>query len=471
MNNTTVTNRAKNVYKKTSGINSLDNGGSSHHHRSIVGGRVNVPPPPQLPQRAHQQHKPFINITGNRIVGGITKTNHGSGVTSSLQMGGMGGFDIPFAQDDTAGGSLRGKSKNRSSRSSSSNSNSNSRTWIIPFCLLMILVLVAFFVVLPRYEKVIIRKYSSEQDKIAREQELDLSMQYDTKIANLQKENVELTKRKADEKALKIKNQQLIDEKKRLEFQIKDTKNLHKDGGVHTKQLQSQIDNLTKQNNHLITYKKKMQDNIQLMSRTACIEKYGYGPHFVDVLVQFDSHLGKNDQGTITVQMAPVDEMPHAVYWFLEQVRRRLYDGNSFHRNAGHVVQAGPAPNFLSPPNPQLKQRFQDAGFHSTLFQEYSDKFPHEKYTLGYAGRPGGPDFYINVQDNSKIHGPGGQSNYPDPSEADICFAKVVNGFNVVDRIHKERVKPGDDYMAIESNVAIVSMKIQNFHDKEKVMK
>ena len=83
----------------------------------------------------------------------------------------------------------------------------------------------------------------------------------------------------------------------------------------------------------------------------------------------------------------------------------------------------------------------------------------------------GGPDFYINVQDNSKIHGPGGQSNYPDPSEADICFAKVVNGFNVVDRIHKERVKPGDDYMAIESNVAIVSMKIQNFHDKEKVMK
>jgi len=52
--------------------------------------------------------------------------------------------------------------------------------------------------------------------------------------------------------------------------------------------------------------------------------------------------------------------------------------------------------NFLSPPNPQLKKRFQDAGFHSTLFQEYSDKFPHEKYTLGYAGRP--------VRRRRKIH-------------------------------------------------------------------
>ena len=97
--------------------------------------------------------------------------------------------------------------------------------------------------------------------------------------------------------------------------------------------------------------------------------------------------------------------------------------------------------------------------------------YPYHYYWFISIYLQGGPDFYINVQDNSKIHGPGGQSNYPDPSEADICFAKVVNGFNVVDRIHKERVKPGDDYMAIESNVAIVSMKIQNFHDEEKVMK
>ncbi len=154
-----------------------------------------------------------------------------------------------------------------------------------------------------------------------------------------------------------------------------------------------------------------------------------------------------------------MEELPHAVYWFLEQVSRKLYDGCSFHRNAGHVVQAGPAPNFLSGPNPRLNKRFKDAGFYNVLFQEYSNKFPHVKYSLGYAGRPGGPDFYISTMDNTKIHGPGGQTSYDDPTEADPCFAKVVEGFDVVDRMQKSPVEPGE-YRAMQHNVAIISMTI-----------
>lgn len=159
------------------------------------------------------------------------------------------------------------------------------------------------------------------------------------------------------------------------------------------------------------------------------------------------------------IELAPIDEMPHAVYWFLEQVTRGLFDGCSFHRNAGHVVQGGPAPNFLSPPDPQLHKRFQRAGFYHILFQEYSPKFPHEKYTMGLAGRPGGPDFYVSTANNTKLHGPGGQRSYDDPSEADPCFAKVVEGFNVVDRMQLGPVKPGG-YKAFTDNVAIVSMKL-----------
>ena len=63
------------------------------------------------------------------------------------------------------------------------------------------------------------------------------------------------------------------------------------------------------------------------------------------------------------------------------------------------------------------------------------------------------------MKNNTKIHGPGGQGSYEDRIEADACFAKVVNGFDVVERIHTSSVKKGDH--ALEANIAIVSMKIK----------
>jgi hypothetical protein len=88
-----------------------------------------------------------------------------------------------------------------------------------------------------------------------------------------------------------------------------------------------------------------------------------------------------------------------------------------------------------------------------------SPNFPHKKYTLGYAGRPGGPDFYVSTVDNTQNHGPGGQGSYEDPGEADPCFAKVVDGFDIVDLMHKSKVKAGG-YKAMEYNVAIREMKL-----------
>ena len=89
-----------------------------------------------------------------------------------------------------------------------------------------------------------------------------------------------------------------------------------------------------------------------------------------------------------------------------------------------------------------------------------SPNFPHKKHTLGYAGRPGGPDFYVSTQDNTKNHGPGGQTSYEDAAEADACFAKVVPGYEpVVDRMYRSDVKPGD-YKHMQHNIAIRHMRL-----------
>ena len=88
--------------------------------------------------------------------------------------------------------------------------------------------------------------------------------------------------------------------------------------------------------------------------------------------------------------------MPYTVNHFLQQVSLGLWNGCSFHRNAGHVVQGGPITNHLNP-GARLNVAFKEADLGSVVFQEYHKDFPHKKYTMGYAGRPGGPDFYVST--------------------------------------------------------------------------
>ena len=84
-----------------------------------------------------------------------------------------------------------------------------------------------------------------------------------------------------------------------------------------------------------------------------------------------------------------------------------------------------------------LVGRFENARLDKMPFQEYNKGFPHDQYTMGFAGRPGGPDFYINKIDNSVNHGPGGQSHHDLHEEADPCFAKLVGGMEILGDLNK----------------------------------
>jgi len=165
---------------------------------------------------------------------------------------------------------------------------------------------------------------------------------------------------------------------------------------------------------------KKLQDATRLLLAA----RYGkLEPYRVRLELEFQDTISdfaeNGPDGEIVIELAPSNLVPHSIFSFLEIARH--WKKGAFHRIAGHVLQV------MVNKNP-VKH---------LAFQEYSPQFPHKKGTVGYAGRPSGPAWYVSTQDNVRNHGPGSQQNH-NPHEADSCFGKVVVGFDdVVQRIKK----------------------------------
>ena len=187
---------------------------------------------------------------------------------------------------------------------------------------------------------------------------------------------------------------------------------------------------------------------------TRCIQyniiiiRFGDGPHNVELEIEYPQYTEDVEpsdwpriRGVFTLEMAPLNLMPIAVNLFLQQVHHKLWNGCSFVINAMHILQAGPhrytEGGKYDANLPELLKRFQNSRLDKMPFQEYHDDYPHSKYTVGYAGRPGGPDFYINKIDNSVNHGPGGQSHHDLHEEADPCFARLIGGLEILDQLNK----------------------------------
>jgi hypothetical protein len=73
---------------------------------------------------------------------------------------------------------------------------------------------------------------------------------------------------------------------------------------------------------------------------------------------------------------------------------------------------------------------------------EYDRRYPHEKYTLGFAGRGGGNGFYISVENNTMAHGPGTDRGGKDP-EADTVFGRILPESNGVEIVQQMKRQPG----------------------------
>jgi hypothetical protein len=183
------------------------------------------------------------------------------------------------------------------------------------------------------------------------------------------------------------------------------------------------------------------------------LERFGPSPHRVQIGIVLPSDKTESVK-YFTVEMAPLESMPHAVHLFLEQVSHGLWDNAWFYLNGPHVIQAGPTANddeewdvgdHIEGDRDIALKPFRERQLDQLAFPEYSEDFPHVQWTLGFTGRPGGPDWYINKVDNTESHGPGGQGHHDIEEFADPCFAKVVDGFDTLQAAFQEATY-GDDY-------------------------
>eukprot|EP00729_Bicosta_minor_P005671 gene5671-18610_t len=170
---------------------------------------------------------------------------------------------------------------------------------------------------------------------------------------------------------------------------------------------------------------------LQAAARKVLVAKYGAEPYMIEVKLAFPESMpdyataGKD--GTMLFLMAPAAHVPYGVTYFME-----LVDGwksGSFHRMAGHVLQA------------QASVK--------------SGRLPGLAYQ-----EPGGPGFYISLIDNTYNHGPGSQGS---KTEADTCFGRLWGKESkaVAERMKKQPgAAPGAGWVSPPSNyVEIVSIR------------
>lgn len=172
--------------------------------------------------------------------------------------------------------------------------------------------------------------------------------------------------------------------------------------------------------------KQILEKSVQQMYQVDLEKRYGPGPYMVEFAVTLN-----NEKMFFAVETAPNDLLPHSVHTFMSMVETKAWDNSDFLFSPLHtnivIISVDDVDGV--PLNSKLTR--------TLTYPEYSTEHPHLSHTLGFGGRPGGPNFYINLADNSEIHGPGGQTKHNLVEEADSCFAKIIHGKDVIEKMNQ----------------------------------
>lgn len=150
--------------------------------------------------------------------------------------------------------------------------------------------------------------------------------------------------------------------------------------------------------------------------------------------------LLNTNYGDVTLEIY-TSQMPITGGNFVKLVNQGFYDGVIFHRVLdGFVIQGGdPTGTGTGGPGYKIKDEFTNTDLDKNL-----------QYTLSMANagpNTGGSQFFINLADNYWLNG-----KHP-------VFGKVVDGFEVVDKIAKVKVNSPNEGRPLEE-VKIISAKV-----------
>jgi hypothetical protein len=131
------------------------------------------------------------------------------------------------------------------------------------------------------------------------------------------------------------------------------------------------------------------------------VYRYGSGPYRIRVQVRDDA----NARSFFVIETAFSVEMPHAIDHFLRMVERKLWNGLALvYESNSKLVMASPI-SMDDDSHSWAGERFVHANLTHMAFTEYSPTFPpphHRKFSVAFSGRPGGPNFYINLDNESE---------------------------------------------------------------------
>ena len=182
-----------------------------------------------------------------------------------------------------------------------------------------------------------------------------------------------------------------------------------------------------------------LEKHIQENSAKAVVEAFGIGPHRVIVVVKDQAGVSSK----FVIELALLLEMPHAIHHFLQMVDLELWDGLSLvHGTDSDSVLATP---ITLDSHEWERKRFVDANLTHMAFSEFSETYPppdHHKYSVAFVGRPGGPEFYFNLEDDPEFHG------------HESVFGIVSEGRDVIDKFFSQKDKKRKksvDILTIES--------------------